>query len=240
MNHTPLAPETLDRFRQVSTATVTLQLLKRGFRAIFVDKARPLDPDGPRLVGEAYTVRLIPMREDLSVPSVLGNPEYPPRKAIEDIPAGQVMVIDARGHPGGGVIGDILMTRLKVRGVAGLVSDGPVRDAETIRRMGVPVFCQGGAAPAGIAVHFGADLQRPIACGEVAVFPGDVILGDGDGVVVIPRAIADEVARDAVEQERLEVFIQAKVAEGRPIVGTYPPNAETLAEYEREKKGASE
>lgn len=227
-----LASDTLATLRGVSTASVTLQLLKRGLRNVFIVGAKRLAAGGPRLVGEAYTLRFIPMREDLSRPEVLGDPQYPPRKAIEAVPASQVLVIDCRGDAQAGAAGDILVMRLRKRGVAGLVTDGAMRDAEGVAAIGLPIFCAGAAAPASLNRHFGADVQRPIACGGVAVFPGDVIVGDGDGVVVIPRHLADELARDGAEQERLEEFLQMKVAEGRPITGTYPPNAETRREYE--------
>lgn len=228
----PLAAETLEILRGVSTATVTMQLLKRGLRNVFVAGATRLTADTPRLVGEAYTLRFVPMREDLSRPEALGDPQYPPRKAIEEVPAGQVLVIDCRGDATAGAAGDILVMRLRKRGVAGLITDGAMRDVDGVAAIGLPIFCAGAAAPASLGRHFGADVQRPIACGGVAVFPGDVMVGDGDGVVVIPRHLADEVARDGAEQELLEEFLQMKVAEGRPTAGTYPPNAETRQEYE--------
>jgi regulator of RNase E activity RraA len=221
-------------FRQlagVSTASVTMQLLKRGVRACFITGARPLDPDNARFVAEAYTLRFIPMREDLSDPAILGNVEYPPRKAIEDIPPGQALVIDSRGDQRAGTIGDILILRLLKRGVAAVVSDGPVRDGTAVAAVGLPVHCSGAAAPASLNTHFGADLQCPIACGGVAVFPGDVLVGDGDGVVVIPRALAVEVAADTVEQDRLETFLKSRIEDGAEIFGTYPPNEETLVKY---------
>jgi regulator of RNase E activity RraA len=227
-----LAADTLERLRGVSTATVTMQLLKRGLRACFIVGARPLNPAACRFAAEAYTLRFIPMREDLSRPEVLGDPEYPPRKAIEDIPPGQALVIDARGHAGAGVVGDILSARLHERGAAAVVSDGPVRDGAEVAKLALPVFCAGSAAPASLNVHFGADLQTAIACGGVAVFPGDLLVGDGDGVVVIPRALADEVAADGAEQERLEGFLKQRVEAGHPTIGTYPPNEDTLAAYE--------
>jgi regulator of RNase E activity RraA len=145
-------------------------------------------------------------------------------------------VIDGRGRTEAGVAGDILAARLKVRGVAALVSDGPVRDAAAVAATGLPVYCNGAAAPASLNIHFGADLERPIGCGGVAIFPGDVLVGDGDGVVVVPRALADEVARDGAEQEALEAFLKAKVEAGSSITGTYPPNEATLAEYESWRK----
>lgn len=227
----PLADDTLARLKSVSTATVTLQLLKRGIRNCFVVGARPLDLAVSRFAAEAYTLRFIPMREDLSRPDVLGDREYPARKAFEDIPPGQALVIDARGEQRAGTLGDILVARLKVRGAAAVVTDGAVRDVAEVAKVGLPVYCSGAAAPASLNVHFGADLQRPIACGGVAVFPGDVLIGNEDGVVVIPRALADELAGDAAEQERLETFLKSRIEAGHPIFGTYPPSDETLAAY---------
>lgn len=231
-----MKPDVLAQLAGISTATLTMQLLKRGLRNCFILGARPLNAAHCRFAAQAYTLRFIPMREDLSRVEVLGDPEYPPRKAVEDISPGMALVIDARGELGAGVVGDILTARLRERGVAAVVSDGPVRDAAEIAAGGLPVFCAGGAAPASLNVHFGADLQRPIACGGVAVIPGDVLVGDGDGVVVIPQAMAAEVARDGAEQERLENFLKQRVADGHPTIGTYPPNEETLQAYEDWKK----
>jgi regulator of RNase E activity RraA len=224
--------EVVAQFTGVSTATVTMQLLKRGLRNCFIQGARPLNVENCHFVAEAYTLRFIPMREDLSRVEILGDPEYPPRKAIEDIAPGQAMVIDARGELGAGVIGDILVARLHERGIAAVISDGPVRDGAIVAAGALRVFCAGSAAPASLNVHFGADLQRPIACGGVAVIPGDILVGDGDGVVVVPRRMAAEVARDGAEQERLEGFLKQRVESGHPTIGTYPPNPETLQAYE--------
>ncbi len=153
-------------------------------------------------------------------------------------PPGMALVIDARGETGAGVIGDILAARLQERGVAAVVSDGPVRDAAEVAAGALPVFCAGAAAPASLNVHFGADLQCPIACGGVAVIPGDVLVGDSDGVVVIPAALAAAVAQDGAEQEQLEDFLKQRVAAGHPTIGTYPPNPETLQAYEEWKTSA--
>ncbi len=229
----PLAPDTLEMLAAISTASITMQLLKRGLRQIFIREARPLTLETASFAAEAYTLRFIPMREDLSRTEILGDPEYPPRKAIEAAPAGSALVIDARGRRDAGVVGDILTARLKVRGVAALVADGPVRDARAVAATGLPVYCNGAAAPVSLNIHFGADLERPIACGGVAVFPGDVLVGDGDGVAVIPRALADEVARDGTEQEALEAFLKARIEAGSPVPGTYPPNQATLDAYAR-------
>jgi regulator of RNase E activity RraA len=146
------------------------------------------------------------------------------------------LVIDARGEPGAGVIGDILTARLQERGVAAVVSDGPVRDGVAVAAGALPIFCPGFAAPASLHVHFGADLQSRIACGGVAVIPGDILVGDNDGVVVIPAAMAQDIARDGAEQERLEGFLKSRVEAGYPTIGTYPPNEETLQAYDDWKR----
>ena len=228
----PLADDTLEQLRTVSVATVTMQLLKRGLRHTFIQGARPLNPQHARFAAEAYTLRTIPMREDLSTPEVLADPEYPQRKAIEACPPGQALVCDSRGEQRAGMLGDILTTRLMVRGVAAFVTDGPMRDAAAVAAMAFPTFCTGSAAPASLAAHFAAAVQDPIACGGVAVFPGDVLVGDPDGVCVIPRGIADDVARAAGEQEQIEAFILERIRDGTPVPGTYPPNEATLAAFE--------
>ena len=231
-----MSSEVLKQLAGISTATVTMQLLKRGLRNCFIVGARPLNPRHSHFVAPAYTLPFIPMREDLSRVEVLGDPEYPARKAIEDIPPGMALVIDARGEPGAGVIGDILTARLQERGVAAVVSDGPVRDGVAVAAGVLPIFCPGFAAPASLHVHFGADLQSPIACGGVAVIPGDILVGDNDGVVVIPAAMAQDIARDGAEQERLEGFLKPRVEAGHPTIGTYPPNEETLQGYDDWKR----
>lgn len=223
-------PGVIAALRTVSTATLTMQLLKRGLRRVYMAGIRPMGP-GPRLVGEAFTLSFIPLREDLSDPSILARPDYAPRRAIEEAPPGSVMVIDARGFRDTGVLGDILVARLKMRGVAGVVTDGGLRDVEATMALGLPVYACGPAAPPSISGLSGAFMQQPIGCGGVAVIPGDLIVGDGDGVVVLPRALAEEVARDGVEQERLERFIQIKVLGGAATPGVYPANDQTKAEY---------
>lgn len=222
----------LARLHGVSSATATLILLKKGIRAMCISSAKPLNPANCRFVAEAYTLRFIPMREDLSVPEVMANPDYAPRKVVEEVPAGAALVIDARGNLEAGVIGGILATRLKLRGCAAIVTDGAVRDSAELMTCGVPVFCAGSTAPASLTCHFGADYQVPVGCGGVAVIPGDILIGDEDGVVVIPRAMAAEVADLGLEQERLEEFLTGLVRDGRSTLGTYPPNSATREEYE--------
>jgi len=228
----PLAPETLEKLRGVSTATLTTQMFKRGFRNVFMQGVRPLAPLSANLVGPAFTLRNIPAREDLDHLGVFTDPGHPQRKAIETTPEGHVLVIDCRRDDRVASGGDILMTRLKVRGAAGMVSDGGVRDCGPISEMGFPVFCAGPAAPLNLVLHHATDIDVPIGCGGVAVYPGDIVVGDRDGVVVIPRALAAEVAADAAEQEALETFVLTRVAAGAALVGTYPPNEATRAAFE--------
>jgi regulator of RNase E activity RraA len=232
----PMADDSLKNaladLARISVATITMQLLKRGVRNVSMAGVRPLNRPVKPVVGVAYTLRYVPLREDLSGPAVLGRPDYPPRRAIEEAPAGSVLVIDGRGRADIAVVGDILVERLKVRGVAGMVSDGGVRDCAEALKSDLPLYAAGPAAPASIGGHAAADIETPVACGGVAVFPGDVIAADGDGVVVVPRALAGEVARDGLEQERYERFAKLKIKEGRKVPGVYPPNEQTKAEYQ--------
>ncbi|QCP54105.1 ribonuclease activity regulator RraA [Trinickia violacea] len=224
----------LEQLRHVSTATLTTQLFKRGLRNVFLQGVAPLVKPAagtPNLVGPAFTLRNIPAREDLDHLGVFQNPDHPQRKAVETAPAGSVLVQDCRGERSVASVGSILAARLKQRGVAGMVSDGPVRDSSTIAGLGLPIFCAGASAPLNLAKHHAVDMNVPIACGGVAVYPGDIVVGDGDGVVIVPRHLAEDVARDATEQERLEAFIAERIEAGAPLRGTYPPDEATLAAY---------
>ena len=227
----PLSAETREHLRRASTATLTTQLFKRGLRNVFIQGVRRMSATADNLVGEAFTLRNIPAREDLDVISVFENPEHPQRKAIESVPPGEVLVIDCRRETRAASGGHILLSRLKVRGAAGVVTDGCLRDSEAIAAMDFPVYGAGGSAPLNLVCHHAVDMNVPIGCGGVAVFPGDVIVGDGEGVVVIPQAIVAEIAGDAREQEILEEFVLREIEHGRALPGTYPPNAETLARY---------
>ena len=238
---TAMSPPILDddtrrKLALCSTATLTTQLFKRGLRNTFIQGVRRITESSAPLVGPAFTLRNIPAREDLDQISVFENPEHPQRKAIEKVPAGYVLVIDCRGERRAASAGDILVTRLHVRGVAGLVSDGGLRDTEQIGRMDFPVYCAGASAPLNLAQHHAVDMNVPIACGGVAVYPEDIIVGDGEGVVVIPRHLAAEVANDGAAQELMEEFILGEIRAGRALPGTYPPNAETKARFETWKK----
>ena len=241
---TTLDPITLARLKHVSVASLCTQLFKRGLRNVYIQGiARLTDPSrekwGGNMVGPAYTMRNIPSREDLDQISAFDNPEHPQRKGIESVPPGHVLVLDCRGETRVASGGEILTTRLMVRGAAGLVSDGPVRDSGRIAGMDFPVFCAGGSAPLNLIHHHAIDLNVPIGCGGVAVYPGDIMVGDSEGVVVIPAHLAEEVARDGAEQEVMEAFLLERIQGGASLPGTYPPNAETRAAFEvwRKRQG---
>lgn len=232
-----LKPETRDRLRKVSVATLCTQLYKRGFRNVYIQgSSRLTRPSTGNLVGPAFTMRSIPSREDLDQLSAFDDPNHPQRKAIESVPPGHVLVLDCRGEKRVASGGQILTTRLMMRGAAGLVSDGPVRDSGEIAKMDFPVYCAGGSAPLNLLYHHATDLNVPIGCGGVPVYPGDIIVGDDEGVAVIPQHLADEVAADAAEQEKMEIFILERVRGGAALPGTYPPNAETKAMYAQWRK----
>jgi regulator of RNase E activity RraA len=218
--------------RHCSVATLSTQLFKRGLRHMVMEGVQPLAQGDSPMVGEAFTLRYIPAREDLDHVGVFADPEHPQRRAIETVPRGHVLVCDCRGDARAASGGSILMTRLKVRGAAGFVSDGGLRDSPEIAQLGFPVYFGGAAPLLNLAHHHAVDMNLPIGCGGVPVYPGDVIVGDGEGVIVVPRHIAAEVARDAAEQERLEEFVIEEVRNGAPIVGTYPPKEAALARYQ--------
>lgn len=228
-----LEPGIRDQLQRIGTAPLASQLLKRGLRNVFIPGVAPVNPLHARMVGPAYTLRFIPMREDLANAASVANPANPQRAAIEQTPAGHVLVIATGGELGSGCLGDILAARLSQRGAAGVVSDGAVRDSRELSEIAMPIFCAAFAAPPSFARMMAADAGRPIGCGGVAVFPGDIVVADDDGVVVIARHLAAEVASDGLEQERLERFVRRRVDRGASIVGLYPPNEAALAAYRR-------
>ncbi|MCC6193849.1 MAG: ribonuclease activity regulator RraA [Burkholderiales bacterium] len=230
-----LAPEVVAILSRVTTATVTTILLKKGLRNVWMRGTRPLAQGYGRIVGPAFTLRFVPAREDLATPASWGNP-ISTRAAVEAMPAGCVAVVDAMGITDAGIFGDILCARMVKRGVAALVTDGVVRDVAGVRGTGLPVWCQGAAAPPSVAGLTFVAWDQPIGCGGVAVFPADVVVVDDDGAVLIPAALLDEVVAAALEQERLEEWIMGEVAHGAALPGLYPPNAENLARYEKTKK----
>jgi regulator of RNase E activity RraA len=226
-----LDEKTIKTLEEISTATITTVLLKKGLRNVWLRGTRPLQPGQKRVVGPAFTLRFVPAREDLATPASWASP-ISTRAAIEAMPRGCVAVVDAMGITDAGIFGDILCERMKFRGVAGLITDGVVRDVAGVISTGLPVWCQGAAAPPSVAGLTFVGWQEPIACGGVAVFADDAIVVDDDGAVVIPRAMLDGVVEEAVEQEKLEAWIVDEVRAGVPLPGLYPANAETKARYE--------
>ncbi|MDX2101225.1 MAG: ribonuclease activity regulator RraA [Alphaproteobacteria bacterium] len=220
----------------VSTATLTTQLFKRGLRNVFLQGVQPLArdwPEGrPNMVGEAFTLRYIPAREDIDHLGVFAGTAHPQRRAVEDIPPGHVLVMDCRGDASAASAGSILVTRMMVRGAAGVVTDGGLRDSTEIARMAIPCYARAPSAPTNLIKHHAVDINVPIGCGGVPVFPGDILVGDGEGVVVIPAHLAEDVARDAGEQEVFERFVIEQVRAGVGIFGLYPPEAEAKAAFE--------
>jgi regulator of RNase E activity RraA len=221
-----LKPETRQRLMGVSTATLCTALFKKGLSHQFIQNVRPLNSSLPNMVGEAYTLRYMPAREDRNPISVFLNREHPQRKAVEECPPGAVMVIDSRKDARAASAGGILVTRLMKRGVAGVVTDGGFRDSPDIAKLPFPSYHQQPSAPTNLTVHEAIDINVPIGCGDAPVFPGDVIVGDAEGVVVIPAHLADEIANEAHEMTAFEDFVQEKVLEGRSILGLYPPTDE--------------
>ncbi len=230
-----LDPAIVATLSRVSTATLTTVLLKKGLRNVWMRGTRPLQPGQPRVVGPAFTLRFVPAREDLATPESWAAP-ISTRAAIEAMPPGCVAVVDAMGVTDAGIFGDILCARMHKRGVAALVTDGVVRDAAGVIRTGLPVWCQGVAAPASVARLTFVAWQQPIACGGVAVFPDDIVVIDDDGAVLIPAALLETVAPIAVEQEHLENWIMSEVERGAALPGLYPPDEANRARYEATRR----
>jgi regulator of RNase E activity RraA len=227
MNH-----ETLNILQRTSTASIATLLFKRGLRNQFIQGVSRLNPARERMVGPVYTLRYIPAREDLNPVSVFQDPGHPQRRAVEEIPKAHVLVMDCRQDASAASAGSILATRLQIRGCAGIVTDGGLRDSDDISALDMPSFCAKPSAPTNLTKHQALDLNVPIGCGSVAVFPGDIAVGDGDGVIIIPAEIADDIATQAAGMEDYEAWVINEVKGGASIIGLYPMNAETRARYE--------
>jgi regulator of RNase E activity RraA len=223
---------TRDKLKAVSVATLTTALFKRGLRNQFIQDVHPLNPSLGNMVGEAFTLRYIPAREDLNPITVFKDRTHPQRKAVEECPPGGVMVIDSRKDPRAASAGSILVARLMKRGVAGVVTDGGFRDSPEIAKLPIPAYHCRPASPTNLTVHQAIDINVPIGCGDAPVFPGDVIVGDAEGVVALPAHLADELAEEAVEMTAFEDFVTEEVLKGRSILGLYPATDEkTLADF---------
>jgi regulator of RNase E activity RraA len=218
--------QTRAKLKTVSTATLCTALYKRGLKNQFIQDVHPLNPNGAPMVGEAFTLRYIPAREDLNPITVFQNRDHPQRVAVEQCPPGAVLMIDSRKNARAASAGSILVTRLMVRGAAGVVTDGGFRDSPEIAELAMPAYHNRPSAPTNLTLHQALDINVPIGCGDVPVWPGDVVVGDREGVIVIPAAIADEVADEAVEMTAFEDFVMEEVQKGRGIIGLYPATDE--------------
>ena len=227
-----LSAQTRDKLRTVSTATLMTALYKRGFRNQMIQGVVPLGRGPGTMVGEAFTLRYMPAREDLNPITVFRDRAHPQRRAVEECPPGAVFVIDSRKDARAASAGSILVTRLMMRGCAGIVTDGGFRDADEIAGLAIPSYHSRPSAPTNLTIHQAIDIDVPIGCGDAPVFPGDVIVGDGDGVAVIPAHLADAIADEAVEMTAFEDFVTEEVRNGRSILGLYPAtDAQSLADF---------
>jgi regulator of RNase E activity RraA len=229
---TALDPTVHDKLQRTNSATLSTLLLKRGLRNTAVRGVRPIAGVDKPMIGPAVTVRYIPAREDIDGSTYSSDPSNNQRKAIDTIPDGHVLVFDCRALAEVAGIGAMLARRLVYRKAAGLVLDGGVRDTADIAQLGLPTYCMGPAAPANLVAHHASDMNQPIACGGVAVYPGDIIFGDSEAVIVIPREYVDEIADEAVAMEEQEEFLKTEIESGKSTLGVYPPNAETLERYD--------
>ena len=231
-------PQTKEQLQHVSVATISTALFKRSLRNQTIQDVRPLKRKGRNMVGPAFTLRYMPAREDRNQLEVFRNPEHPQRKAIEDCPEGHVMVIDSRKDARAASAGDILITRLMVRGGAGVVTDGGFRDSMNIGELDIPSYHNRPASPTNLTLHEAIEINGPIGCGDAPVFPGDIIVGDDDSVIVIPAEIADEIADETTEMTAYEDFVAERVRAGDTIIGLYPAtkdeSLEKFAEWRKQ------
>ena len=235
MNKSPLS--TIDKLKRVSTATIATCLFKRGLKNQFIQDVKPVSLGKPTMVGEAFTLRYIPAREDLNPIEVFKDPKHIQRVAVENCPKGAILVIDSRKDPRAASAGSILVTRLMVRGVAGIVTDGGFRDSAEIAHLDFPAYHNKPSAPTNLTLHQAIAINEPIGCGDVAVFPGDMLVGDEDGIMVIPSNIANDVANECLQMTLFEEFVMEQVNHGHSIIGLYPLTDEKKkAEFEEWKK----
>ena len=230
MTDHPLKPETKTKLEQVSVATLATALYKRGLRSQVIQDVRPLSPKGRNMVGPAFTLRYMPAREDRNQLVEFRNPDHPQRKAIETCPPGHVLVMDSRKSATAASAGDILITRLMMRGAAGVVTDGGFRDAMNIAKLDLPAYHNRPSSPTNLTTNEAIAINEPIGCGDAPVFPGDIVVGDDDSVIIIPAHLADEIADEAVEMTAYEDFAIEQVRNGATITGLYPATKEETLE----------
>lgn len=225
-----LHPDTLDRLSRASTATVATLLYKRGYHNAYVQGVAPLAKGKPPMVGPAFTLRYIPARPDTDPIEAFREPDHPQRVAVETCPKGAVLVMDCRQDASAASAGSILLTRLEMRGASGVVTDGGIRDADGAAALDMPVFAAKPSAPTNLTKHHAIDIGLPIGCGGVAVYPGDIVMGDGDGVMIIPRHLASDIAEEAGPMEEYEAFVLEEVRRNTPVIGLYPATDPTVLE----------
>jgi regulator of RNase E activity RraA len=234
-DHAPLTAETIETLRKVSTDTITGILMKiAGMRSRAIRDVRPINPECCHFVGTAWTVRYVPIREDYTATASPVAPGSRLFGKLDEVPPGSVVVMDMGGDTTSGALGDVIIARLIALGAVGVVADGGMRDGSVLAQMSLPVFARASAPPPSPRSLLAAGVQEVVGCGGVMVEPGDVVVADGNGVAVIPRHLADEVARKGLEQEDVEIWIKAQIAQGAKLAGLYPPNDETLARWRRE------
>ncbi|MES2845187.1 MAG: ribonuclease activity regulator RraA [Pseudomonadota bacterium] len=222
-----MTPESHDKLMGVSVATLATALYKRGLRNQVIQDVRPVARKGRNMVGPAFTLRYMPAREDRNTLAVFRNPDHPQRQAVEQCPPGSVLVMDSRKDARAASSGDILITRLMVRGGAGVVTDGGFRDSMVIGELDIPAYHHRSASPTNLTLHEAIDINVPVGCGDVAVFPGDIVVGDDDSVIIIPADIADDIAAEAFEMTAYEDFVVEQVKAGASIIGLYPATDES-------------
>lgn len=232
----PLKDSTKQSLERVSTATLHTALFKKGFRNTYIQGVSRMNKAKVKMVGQAFTLRYIPAREDVDTVAAFKDPKHPQRLAVETVPAGMILVSDCRQDASAASAGSILLARLQFRQCGGFVSDAGIRDFDEASEMTLPIFCVKPSAPTNLSKHHGVDIQVPIGCGGVAVNPGDVLVGDGDGVIVIPLEIVDEIATEATRMEKFESYVLTKVRSGQAVIGLYPPNDAALEEYNNSNK----
>ncbi|MFD4423140.1 fumarylacetoacetate hydrolase family protein [Agromyces sp. NPDC058484] len=230
-----LTDELREQIAGVAVATLSVALRKRGYHDIFIEGVSSNHP-GDRIVGVAKTLRFIPFRPDLFASH--GGGFNAQKLAFDTVRPGEVLVVEARGERGTGTVGDVLALRAQVRGAAGIVTDGGVRDFDAVAGFEIPVFSRGSHPSVLGRRHVPWEVDVTIACGGAAVQPGDVIVGDGDGVIVIPPQLVGEVVAEAAEQERQDAYVAEQVAAGASVDGLFPMNAEWLARYRTAVAGA--
>ncbi|HWK45194.1 MAG TPA: ribonuclease activity regulator RraA [Stellaceae bacterium] len=239
---TPIPPGVIDRLKHISSGTLTTELFRRGLRQCFLVGLKALNPNAARFAGEAFTLRFIPAREDVDTYDTLTpypNQDNLQWEAVEQIGAGQVLVIDSRNDMSSASAGNVLLTRMMVKGAAGVVTDGAFRDGLEISAMNFPAYARGVVASTRLSTHHAADLQVPVSCAGVAIYPGDILVGDGDGVTVIPRHMAVELADVGEKRDAFEAYVVLRIATGEGLYGVYPPTPQTRADYEAWKKAGA-